>query len=808
MPDFRQALAKNQIVFFDGAIGTMLQTRGLKPGQSPERFALSHPEALLAVHREYIQAGATVLTTNTFGGTSFKLDDGMDPVSFNRETASLAREAAGDKAFVAGSVGPTGLFAEPLGEMSFRAMVQAFKEQIKGLVAGGVDLILAETQFDLAEARAAVMAAREVCDLPVGASMTFESGVSLTGTPPLTFVDAMQNLGVDLVATNCSAGPEGLWEVVKAMLPRISTPLLVEPNAGLPVLENGRTVFKLGPEAFAEKMKAFVPLGVRCLGGCCGTTPAHIRALVSAVGDFSPVSLTPPEKDCLVLTSRSVSVAVSPYRTGKLIGERINPTGKKRLAQELQAGRFSEAERLATEQIKDGARVLDVNVGAPMVDERKVLPGLVKTLVERVAVPLCLDSTDGDAIRSALNVYPGSALVNSISGEPGRMELLGPLCKRFGAPFILLPLQGKKLPVTAQDRLSIIESLLQKAEDLGIPRRLILVDALVLTVSSKPEAAKACFEVMRHCRDVWNLPTVVGLSNISFGLPARELLNAGFLSMALAHGLSAFIADPGSIRLRETLASSEVLLNRDPQAARFVGGFANWRPGVGPDPSGLPASEKKTESVKDLRQAVILGARDGITAMLDSALDQGQDPFEIVDQELIPAITEVGEKYERKEYFLPQLLLSAETMQRAFEHLKPHLEKKDAQKERVKIIMATVEGDIHDIGKNIVVLMLKNHGFEVIDLGKDVPAEKIVDAAAKAGAKVIGLSALMTTTMVRMEDTVALVRERGLAVKVMVGGAVVTDSFAKAIGANGHAADAVSAVRLAKEMAGQDEGAG
>jgi len=805
VPDFRQALAKNQILLFDGAIGTMLQARGLGPGQSPEGFALSHPDALLAVHREYIRAGASVLTTNTFGGTSFKLAHGLDPVSFNREMASLAREAAGDGAFVAGSVGPTGHFAEPLGDLPFKDMVRAFSAQIKGLAAGGADLILAETQFDLAEARAVVMAAREVCDLPVAASMTFEAGVSLTGTPPLTFVDAMQNLGVDLVATNCSAGPDGLVDVVRAMLPRLSTPLLVEPNAGLPELENGQTVFKLGPEAFAEKMKAFVPLGVKCLGGCCGTTPAHIRALASAVGGLSPVPLAPLEKDCLVLTSRSVSVAVSPGRTGKLIGERINPTGKKQLIEELQAGRFSEAGRLADEQVRAGARVLDVNVGAPMVDERNILPGLVKALVERVAIPLCLDCADGEAVKAALEVYPGSALVNSISGEPGRMELLGPFCKRFGAPFILLPLQGKKLPVTAKDRLGIIESLLEKAEGLGIPRRLILVDALVLTVSSKPESAKACFEVIRHCRDVWNLPTVAGLSNVSFGLPARGLLNAAFLSMALSHGLSAFIADPGSVRLRETLAASEVLLDRDPHASRFVRDFANWTPDAGPGPSGPAAPsgpEKKIEAVKDLRQAVIQGGKDFIISMLDSALAQGRDPFEIVDSELIPAITEVGEKYERKEYFLPQLLLSAETMQRAFEHLKPLLEKKDGQKKRVKIVMATVQGDIHDIGKNIVVLMLKNHGFEVIDLGKDVPAERIVDAAAEAGAKIIGLSALMTTTMVRMQDTVALVKERNLPVKVMVGGAVVTDSFAVAIGADGHARDAVSAVRLAQKMAG------
>ncbi|WP_462326749.1 homocysteine S-methyltransferase family protein [Desulfobaculum sp.] len=800
MPDFRRFLKERNVFAFDGGMGTLLQARGLQPGQSPEAFGMAHPDIVADIHREYINAGARVVTTNTFGGTDFKLESGLDAFSFNREMAAVARKAAGDRAFVAGSVGPTGQFCKPLGDLTFRELVEAFAKQIRGLAEGGADLVIVETQFDLAECRAAVIAAREVGNLPVATSMTFEDGVSLTGTRPLTYVDTMQNLGVDLIGTNCSAGPEGMLEVFKAMMPRLRTPFFAEPNAGLPELEGDQTVFRLGPEDFARQIRPFVEMGAKSIGGCCGTTPEHIRC---ACKEFENATWTMPEAteaESLVVTSRSQSVALHPSRRSKIIGERINPTGKKQLTAELQAGQYTEAFRLAKEQVESGAHILDVNVGAPMVEEQTLLPDLVSSLVSRVQMPLCLDSTNIDAIRAGLEAYPGSPLVNSISGEPGRMQELGPLCKHYGAPFIMLPLQGRKLPVTASERLAVIEELLKEADSLGIPRHLIIVDALVLTVSSKPESAKACLDVIRHCRDEWNLATVCGLSNISFGLPARELLNASFLVMGMAQGLSAFIANPGSSRLIESVASSEVLLNRDPQARSYVANFAEWKPTGGPLP-GRDSHLGGAKKVESLGDAVIAGVGDEILPLIDAELEKDRDPFDLVDADLIPAITEVGEKYERKEYFLPQLLQSAETMQTAFEHLRPYLEASSGAKEKTKVIMATVEGDIHDIGKNIVILMLRNNGFEVIDLGKDVPAQRIVETAREEGAAVIGLSALMTTTMIRMEETVSLVREMGLDCGVMVGGAVVTQDYADKIGADGYSRDAVDAVKVAKTLA-------
>jgi len=802
MPDFRSLLTDDRIHFFDGGFGALLQSRGLPPGIAPEAYGLKNPEPVAAIHAEYAAAGAEIITTNTFGGTRFKLDPGADARALNRELARTAKNAVAGRAFVAGSVGPSGHFIAPLGDVSFRDMVAAYREQILGLVEGGADLIQIETQFDLAEAKAAVMAAREVCDLPVAVSMTFEGAQSLTGTPPLTFVDTMQNLGVDVIGTNCSAGPEQIVDIVRAMLPRLSTPLLVQPNAGLPVLdEEGRTVFRLGPDDFARQCRAFAEMGAKLLGGCCGTTPAHITALRAELGTYAYRRPAPPQGSPLVLTCRSASVPFGGEWPLRIIGERINPTGKKVLAAELVENGHAEALRLATEQIAQGAAILDVNVGAPMVDEKLVLPSLAQALSGRFELPLSLDTTDPAAMENALWTQPGSPLVNSISGEPGRMEALGPLCKKFGAPFILLPLEGRKLPYTAQERIAVIERLLKQADELGIPRRLIMVDALVLTVSSKAEAARHCLDTVRHCWEKLGLPTTMGLSNVSFGLPARELLNSTFLTMSMTCGLSSCIANPASQRLREAQAAAEVLLARDDQAGRYIGSYANWTPAVGGATVSAAASGGGKAATPG--EAVIMGDKAGLLAMLETALAEGTDPFALVDGQLIPAILQVGEKYERKEYFLPQLLRSAEAMQAGFARLEPLLLASGRAEKKTPVIMATVEGDIHDIGKNIVCLMLKNHGFEVFDLGKDVPAAKIVDEAERVGAKVIGLSALMTTTMVRMEDTVRLVRERGLAAKVMVGGAVVTQAFADSIGAHGFSRDAVAAVKLAGELSGR-----
>ncbi|QLA16950.1 homocysteine S-methyltransferase family protein [Desulfolutivibrio sulfoxidireducens] len=807
----RRALASGEILIFDGATGTLLQQRGLPPGQSPELFGLTHPEAVRTSHLDYIRAGARAVTSNTFGGSRFKLPPGTDVTALNRRMAEIAREAAGDDVLVVGSIGPTGKFVQPMGELTLRELVDVFAEQVRGLAQGGADMIIAETHFDLAEAKAMVLACHQVCDLPVAVCMTFEGLASLTGTTPLVFADTMRNLGVDLLGVNCGLGPAGMMDVVRDWLARASMPFLVKPNAGLPRLENGRTVFPMGPEEFAAETAGFVDLGAKVLCGCCGTTPAHIAALARAVSGRP--WRRPEAENPLAVTSRSRTVAVGGAHPLAVIGERVNPTGKPVLTAELQAGELSEALRLASEQVESGAAILDVNVGAPMVVEAEILPRLVQSLIGRVDAPLCLDSNDIAALTAGLWAYPGSALVNSISGEPGRMELLGPLCKHHGAPFILLPLEGRKLPVTAAERLGIVERLVDKALGLGIPKHLIMVDALALTVSSKSEAALACFETIRHCREAWGLPTCLGLSNISFGLPARELVNSTFLAMCMGSGLAAVIANPNSARLRETAFAAEVLRARDPQAGRFIASYAGWRSGngggaavpgqgAGNAAGGAPARGPAAT----LRQAVIQGDKAGLPAMIEAALASGRAASEILNGELIPGILEVGQKYEHKEYFLPQLLLSAETMRLGFDRLRPLLADASEGEGAGRIVMATVEGDIHDIGKNIVCLMLANHGYEVVDLGKDVPAERIVGEALDIDADVIGLSALMTTTMVRMADTVRLRDEKGCRARIMVGGAVVTDAFAASIGADGYSPDAVGAVREAARLVGAARG--
>lgn len=802
MPDFRSILNDDKIYFFDGGYGTLLQSRGLPAGLSPELWGLKEPDVIRGVHQDYLDAGANVLTTNTFGGSRPKLGLDADPYELNKAMTEIARQVAGDTAYVAASIGPTGHFVQPLGDMTFRELVDIYKEQIKGCVDGGADLILGETHFDLAEAKAVVIAARLVCDLPVAMSMTFEGAASLTGTSPLTFVDTMQNMGVELIGTNCSAGPEQMHETLRSWQSRLETPTFAEANAGLPELDDdGNTSFRLPPEPFAEQAVGFVDLGAKFLGGCCGTTPDHIRALRGKVGDTPWRRPQKTDNAQMVLTSRSISVPIGFDHPGVIIGERINPTGKKQLIAELQEGVFTEAYRFATEQIELGAPVLDVNVGAPMVNEVELLPELVTSLVGRFTAPLSIDSNDSKAVEAGLWNYPGSPLVNSISGEPGKMEELGPLCKLFGAPFILLPIVGKKLPVTAKERLEVIADLLARADALEIPRRLIMVDALALTVSSKPEAARHSMEVMRYCRDHWGLPTTIGLSNISFGLPARELLNSTFLSVSMVSGLCSFISNPNSVRIQEALHTTEVLLNRDPQAERFIDKFSDWTGGSGASQSGSgPAKGDDTSGLPPVQAAVIKGNKDGILSLVDVELEAGIKAMDIVNDMLIPGILVVGDKYEKKEYFLPQLLQSAETMQEAFKRLQPLLEEEGDAGEKPVVIMATVEGDIHDIGKNIVCLMLKNYGFDVVDLGKDVPADKIVDAAEEKDAAIIGLSALMTTTMVRMEDTVKLVEERGLKAKVIIGGAVVTEKFCNAIGAAGWSTDAVAAVKLAQRL--------
>lgn len=798
---FPHALTQGRPFLLDGGMGTMLQAAGMPPGVSPEQYCLENPDILRGIHRAYLEAGSNIITTCTFGANPFKLAKGLDAFDVCRRMAGVARGAvssapAGRPVYVAGNVGPSGLFARPLGALDPRELVEGFAAQIRGLVAGGADLIFIETQFDLTEARAAVAAAHEVCDLPIMVSMTFEHGVSLTGSSPEIFAETMQNLGATVVGTNCSLGPDEMLPVVRDLLRVCACPVMAEPNAGLPELRDGQTVFPMGPEAFAQKTALFAALGARVLGGCCGTTPAHIAALSQALESVTLATLSAPGARGIVLTSRSALVRIGHQEALAVIGERINPTGKPVLAAELQEGRFDEALRLADEQVAAGASILDVNVGAPLVDEAACLPELAQRLIARHQTPLSLDSSHASAIAAALPYGPGSCLINSISGEAGRMEALGPLCRQYGAPFILLPLEGKELPVRAAERIRIVERLLERAAALGIPRRLILVDILALAVSSTPEGVRECLDFARWCRKE-QLPTTIGLSNVSFGLPARPLLNATFLGMAVGAGLTSCIANPSAPLMRETTAAIAALSGHDPHAEAFIAAFGGWKPGSGTPVSGGSAAAAGGTPAS-LYDAVLRGDKEGAPALLEKELASGADPLTIVDAVLIPAITEVGERYERREYFLPQLIRSAETMQLAFGRLKPLLEERRGPETRPVIVLATVEGDIHDIGKNIVALLLGNHGFEVVDAGKDVPAEEILACAMRHKARIIGLSALMTTTMVRMEDTINLIRERGLPIRVMVGGAAVTRDFAEAIGADAYCEDAVSGVRAAQ----------
>lgn len=805
MNDLRTLLKNKTPLFIDGAMGTMLQALGMPNGANPAEFCMERPDIVEKIHLEYLNAGANIILTSTFGGTKYKLPQSLAVEEFNEKMALVARKAVNqtkqscDKpCFVAGDIGPVGKFLRPLGELDPQDFISAIREQVRGLLKGGVDLIFIETQFDLAEARAAVAAVRMETDLPVFVSMTFEDGVSLTGSSPEIFAATMQNMGIDAIGVNCGAGPEQMLPVIKRIVASCTLPVFAEPNAGLPELIDGETVFRLAPDDFAEQTSYIAGEGVYILGGCCGTSPAHIKALCQKV-----LSLVVCEQKRTIpygirLTSRSSLVHIGKNHPLIMIGERINPTGKKALTAELQAGKFDLALQYADEQIAMGTKILDVNVGAPHVHEETMLPSLVETLVSRVQTPLCIDSSNPDAIIEALPFHPGSALVNSISGEENKMERLAPVCKMWGSPFILLPLTGANLPKSASERIRIIEHLLIKAEQYHIPRHLIMVDILALTAASDSHAPKACLETVKWCHTE-HLPTTLGLSNISFGLPARDLVNSSFFAMAAGSGLTSCIANPSNIRIREALDSANLLLGFDANAEHFTNNYAKW---TSQSQNQAQAANQVKVGAKTIEEAVILGDKDHILQMVDEELQKGADPFKLVRERLIPAIQEVGALYEKKEYFLPQLLRSASTMQTAFAYVKPLLEESGKNTDKQKIILATVQGDIHDIGKNIVGLLLSNHGYEVIDLGKDVPAETIVQKAMEENVQLIGLSALMTTTMPRMEETIKLIKEKNLSCKVIIGGAVVTREYAKSIQAHGYALDAVEAVRVAKELLG------
>ena len=806
--EFRKLTAE-RIVLLDGATGTNLQTAGMPVGVCPEQWILENPQVLVDLQKRYAEAGTDILFAPTFTANRIKLEEyGLQEwlEEINHRLVGLTKEAAGGKAYIAGDMTMTGEQLYPLGELHFEDLVEIYKEQVQVLVAAGVDLFVVETMMSLQECRAAVLAIRETCDLPVMVSLTYEEdGRTLYGTDPATAVTVLQSLGADAVGMNCSTGPEAMFSLMEQMAEYAVIPLLAKPNAGMPELEDGKTVYHVEPGEFAAAGRTLVEKGAGILGGCCGTTPEHIRALKEAVQDIRLPKRA--DKKRRVLTSERKLVEICLDGNFMVIGERINPTGKKKLQAELREGSLNLVRTMALEQEENGAQILDINMGMNGIDEKESMLQAIYEVCTTVDCPLCIDSSHVDIIEAALRIYPGRALINSISLEKEKIEQLLPVAKKYGAMFILLPLSDQGLPKDSVEKHDIIRTVLERALQIGMAKEDIVVDGLVATIGANPEAALECFETFDYCKNELGLPTVCGLSNISFGLPERSYVNTAFLTMAIAKGLTMAIANPSQELLMNAAFASDLLLNKPGGDIRYIermnlfSGKETGREKAAPMASAATVSSdtKHETDESGVFSAVLKGNKEHILAEVDTMLQQGTQPDEIINGHLIPAINEVGELFEKKKYFLPQLISSANTMKIAIEYLEPMLDRGTGGT-KATIVVATVEGDIHDIGKNLVVLMLKNYGYHVIDLGKDVPAAQIIDTAMKERAEVIGLSALMTTTMMRMKDVVELAKERGCTCKIVIGGAAITESFAAEIGADGYSKDAAACVKLVERL--------
>ncbi len=706
----------------------------------------------------------------------------------------LTKEAAGNNALVAGDITMTGKQLYPIGELYFEELVEIYKEQIRCMVKAGVDLLVAETIMSLQEARAAVLAAKEVCDLPIMVTMTFqEDGRTLYGTDPKTALIVLQSLGADAVGVNCSAGPDAMISIIEEMKKYAVVPLIAKPNAGLPKIdENGKNYFDMDADTFADFMEKLAQAGAAILGGCCGTTPEYIKKIKEKIKYTEvPIYSKTPKR---VLCSERKTIEISLEGRFFIVGERINPTGKKKLQQELKEGKMEMVLDMAAEQEEKGAAILDINMGMNGIDEKEMMIKAIYEVSRCVSTPLCIDSSHVDIIEAALRIYPGRALINSISLEKDKMEHLLPIAKKYGAMFILLPLSDKGLPENLNEKIEIINTIIYEAQKYGLTKEDIVVDGLVATIGANPNAARETLETIRYCKEQLQVATITGLSNISFGLPDRISINTAFLTMAVQNGLTMAIANPSQDLLVKAAFASDLLLNKTGADIRYINKI-----------NSLQKPEESNEKEEKLQKPIIYedvlkGNREIIVEHAKTMIEQGKNAGEIINEILIPAINEVGRLFDKKIYFLPQLISSAEAMKTAIEYLEPLLEKKKGEKILPTIVFATVKGDIHDIGKNLVVLMLKNYGYRLIDLGKDVPKEEIVETAIKENAQIIGLSALMTTTMMEMKEVVMYAKERKCRAKIMIGGAVITESFAEEIGADGYSKDAADAVKLVERL--------
>ncbi len=783
--------------YFDGGMGTLLQKQGLLSGELPETWNLTHPQILEEIHLAYMEAGANVITSNTFGANRLKCDDLESTIRAAYD--SLARAKArfsGDKdeIFLAFDVGPLGKMLRPLGDFPFEEAVAVFAESIRVAADCGFDLILIETMSDLYETKAAVLAAKENCDLPVVVTNAYdESGHLLTGADVPAVVATLEGLGVTALGANCSLGPRQMKTIAAQYVQCASLPVVINPNAGLPQVKDGKTTFDVDADEFSDLMREMAILGVCALGGCCGTTPEYIRKTVQKTRDL-PFSLPESKRDTVVA---SYTHAVSLSGVPKLIGERINPTGKPKLQAALQARDLGYLVREGIAQQDAGAHILDVNVGLGGVDEASLLSEAVEELQSVIDLPLQIDTVRPAALERALRVYNGKPLINSVNAKEESLETVLPLAKKYGGVLIALTIGEDGIPDTAAGRCALAKKIIDRAAQYGIDKKDIVVDPLCMAVSSDDNAARVTLESIRLIRDTLGVHTCLGVSNVSFALPERQDINAAFLAMALQNGLSCAIMNPCSADMMRAYRCYCMLQGFDPHCESYIA-FAQTHPHKAIDaPAAAAPQSDDGETLPPLTYAVVKGLRDQAASQAKSLLGTTA-PLDLINDQIIPALNLVGDRFQNGRIFLPQLLMSAEAASAAFDVVSAKLPRTKGKKE--KILLATVQGDIHDIGKNIVKVLLQSYGYDVIDLGKDVPPQRVVDAAKETGATLVGLSALMTTTLDSMAQTVSLLKEQLPAVRVMVGGAVLTQSYADLIGADGYSKDAMGAVALAKRF--------
>lgn len=798
-------------IFCDGGMGSLLQAAGLQAGELPERWNLSHPQTVTDIHRQYLKAGADIMTTNTFGANRLKYGEELKSIiEAGVENAKKAVLEAGH-GYVALDIGPTGKLLKPLGDLDFEEAFLLYREVVELGAAAGADLILIETMSDSYELKAAVLAAKEAGyrpdtgeRLPVFATVIFDGGGKLlTGGNVESTVALLEGLKVDVLGMNCGLGPVQMKGILKEMLEVSSTPVMINPNAGLPRSENGQTVYDIDADTFAEEVKELAAMGAVIVGGCCGTTPEHIRKVVKQCAGL-PVQW-PKRKGRTVISSYSQAVVFD--KKTVIIGERINPTGKSKFKQALRDKNMEYILREGVTQQENGAHVLDVNVGLPEIDEPSMMEAAVRELQSVIDLPLQIDTSDIQAMERALRCYNGKPLINSVNGKEEVMDQVFPLAAKYGGVVVGLCLDENGIPETAQGRIEVAKKILERAARYGIGQEDIILDGLCMTVSSDEKGALTTLETLRRIRDELGCKSVLGVSNISFGLPQREIINSAFFTMAMECGLNGAIINPNSEAMMRAYYSFNALMGLDAQCGCYISIYGGQSAGLGETLKRTPAKESRGEKgdpleneSEALKKAVIRGLKEEASLAVKELLLK-KEPLSIINEEMIPALDVVGKGFEKGTMFLPQLLMSAEAAKAAFETIKAAMEGRgQVQEKKGKIILATVKGDIHDIGKNIVKVLLENYSYEVIDLGKDVPPEHIVKEAVKQGVKLVGLSALMTTTVPNMEETICQLRREAPEVKVMVGGAVLTEKYARSIGADAYCRDAMASVHYAQEV--------